>query len=69
MRSQSTAVTIDLEYPGHERQTKSFILQIFRMENLEEIAIYFGQFGKRSNAHKEAYSALKRKKSDIKIIA
>lgn len=60
-------LTIDTEYSGHDRQIKSFILQIFRIENFTEPIIAFSQIGKSSNAHAGAYQALSRRHSDIKI--
>lgn len=62
-------IIIDQEYIGHERQIKSFILQIFQMENAEEPIMSFSQVGKKSPAHKGAYDALTQKKSDMKITA
>lgn len=50
-------LTIDTEYQGHDRQIKSFILQILRMEGLGEPVIKFLRIGKNSSAHKGAYYA------------
>jgi hypothetical protein len=61
------SVTIDQEYTSHERQIKSFILQVLRIENVGDVSIYFRQVGKGSSAHKGAYIGLIRKKSDIKV--
>lgn len=50
-------VTIDREYMGHERQIKSFILQILRIKSEKEPSINFGQIGKHATAHIGAYTA------------
>ncbi|MCR4305803.1 MAG: hypothetical protein NUV73_01835, partial [Candidatus Daviesbacteria bacterium] len=60
---------IDTEYSGHERQIKSFILQIFRMEDYKEPIISFTQVGKKSSAHLGAYAALIHKVAKIKVTA
>lgn len=67
IQAKARNVTIDTEYPGHERQIKSFILQILRMEDFEEPIIYFMQVGKSSSAHKEAHNAFINKITDIKV--
>lgn len=61
------SVIIDTEYSGHERQIKSFILQIFKMEGFEEPIVSFAQVGKKSSAHKGAYEAFKLNTSNIKV--
>lgn len=61
------SVTIDQEYSGHARQIKSFILQILKIEGINEPIISFSEVGKSSPAHKGAYTALKLKKSDFKV--
>lgn len=66
IRTKCGIVTIDKEYTSHERQIKSFILQILRMENVPEPQIDFAKVGKKSNAHKAGYKALQNKRSDIK---
>lgn len=60
------SVTIDPEYPGHERQIKSFILQSLRIKNVPEPVINFSQVGKRSRAHQEVNQAKKRRFSSLK---
>lgn len=60
-------LSIDIEYSGHDRQIKSFILQILRIENVEEPIIAFSQVGKSSTAHTGAYKALRQQRSDIKV--
>ena|SRR3989338_1750575 len=67
LKLKSPSVSIDREYTGHERQIKSFILQILRMENFREPIINFLLVGKESPAHIGAYTALKKGKSDLKI--
>ncbi len=67
IQAKAGAIIIDTEYIGHERQIKSFIFQIFKMEDFKEPVIGFMQIGKKSPAHLGAYTALMRKKSDIKI--
>jgi len=62
-------VTIDREYAGHERQIKSFILQIFRIEGFSEPVISFGEIGKKSSAHLEGYRALQKDRRGIVITA
>lgn len=61
------AVVIDQEYVGHARQIKSFILQMLQIENIDEPIISFSEVGKSSPAHKGAYTAFIKNKSDIKI--
>lgn len=60
-------LTIDTEYSGHERQIKSFIYQILRIEGFEEPVIAFSQVGKGSNAHKNAYNAMLKQHFGIKV--
>lgn len=67
VESKTKSVTIDCEYVGHERQIKSFILQILRIKNLEEISINFVSIGKSSRAHKTVYSSQKNKLRGIKV--
>jgi hypothetical protein len=67
IRAKAKSIIIDTEYIGHERQIKSFILQIFKMKDFQEPVIRFTQIGKKSAAHRGAYTALMKKKSDIKI--
>ncbi len=67
IQAKAESVTIDTEYSGHERQIKSFIFQMFKMENFKEPIISFSQIGKKSPAHKGAYAAFKGKSSDIKL--
>ena len=63
------SVTINREYIGHERQIKSFILQIFRIEGEAEPDINFSEIGKGAPAHKLAYAAKTRSKiADILVI-
>ncbi|RJP47636.1 MAG: hypothetical protein C4584_00145 [Armatimonadetes bacterium] len=69
IKTKVGSVAIDTEYSGHERQIKSFILQIFRMEDFKEPIISFTQVGKKSPAHLGAYKALGTKIADIKLTA
>lgn len=55
LKSKST--TIDREYLGHERQIKSFILQLSRIEGKLEPEISFSEIGKGVPAHKLVYAA------------
>lgn len=60
-------VYIDREYVSHERNIKSIILLIFRLQDHETPIIHFSNIGKSSPAHLKAYQAMKSKKSDKKI--
>ena len=59
LEAKNAVVIIDREYPGHERQIKSFILQIFRIEGVREPNISFGEIGKNSSAHSKFQSLLR----------
>ena len=61
------SVTIDREYYAHERQIKSFILQILRIKNAPEPIIHFSQIGKHSSAHVKVYSAMHQKAVTAKV--
>jgi hypothetical protein len=61
------SVIIDQEYKGHERQIKSFILQIFRINHSTGSNIHFSEIGKHSPAHLNVYAAMHHKKSTLKI--
>lgn len=63
------SVSIDKEYPGHERQIKSFIVQILEIEGTSEPIIDFTLVGKNSSAHKGGYNAFKQNIADIKLTA
>lgn len=66
---KATSIEIDREYTGHERQVKSFILQILRIEGAKEPLIDFILVGKKSPAHLGAYGALQKSRSDLTITA
>ncbi len=65
------SIIIDREYPGHESDIKSSILDIFNKEKIkiEPGSIKFTSIGKKSNAHKIAHESYISKKSEIKISA
>lgn len=69
MEAKIATVIIDREYAGHERQIKSFILQIFRIEGLEEPIISFKEIGKGSSVHLGGYEALGKNQKGIIIKA
>jgi hypothetical protein len=60
-------VVVDQEYVGHERQIKSFILQILEIKKTKAPVISFSQIGKSSFAHKAAYKGYVQKKSNAKV--
>lgn len=64
-----SSVLIDCEYTGHERQIKSFVLQILRIEGFKEPMIDFILVGKKSPAHLGAHGALKKNRSNLKTTA
>ena len=49
-------VTIDAEYPGHESQIKSDVLEIAKLQKcpIDPNVIEFGLIGKKSGAHLQA---------------
>ncbi len=67
--AQITDVVIDREYVGHERQIKSFILQIFRIDGIIEPEVNFDEIGKKSKAHIVVYDAMKKKQKSIAVNA
>ncbi len=69
IRSKPQIIFIDKEYLHHERQIKSFILQILRIEGLQEPDINFKEIGKGSSAHKGAYGAMSKKTKGITVLA
>jgi hypothetical protein len=69
IQAKVETVMIDTEYSGHDRQIKSFILQILRMEGYKEPIISFSEVGKKSSAHLGAYHALVHKVAKIKVTA
>ena len=67
-----TQVRIDLEYPGHDAVIKNRVLTLCRNAGIEveKDQITIGQVGKKSPAHKLAYSVyLKKRKPDQVITA
>jgi len=67
-RLNSKSITIDKEYLGHERQIKSFILQLSKINGKFEPEINFSEIGKNVPAHKLVYTAQTRSKpADIVV--
>lgn len=65
-------VTIDMEYPGHERDVRSMVLNLLWRDDPDFDAdnISFGYVGKKSPAHKKALAVYQRRaKADRKLKA
>jgi len=69
MTSKAGVVEIDCEYTSYERQIRSFILQILRIEKVKEPDIWFSHVGKRSGAHLKGYDAMKKKHRGIVTVS
>ncbi len=63
-------VRIDLEYPGHDAVIKNRVLTLCRNAGIEVKAdqVTIGQVGKKSPAHKLAYSVYLRKRKPDRVI-
>ncbi|MFQ5398718.1 MAG: hypothetical protein ACE5E7_03880 [Anaerolineae bacterium] len=63
-------VIIDMEYPGHEQNIRSMLLNLLWRDkpNFEADRIMFGYVGKKSNAHKKALAVHRGKVKADKII-
>ena len=68
MVSKIDSVAIDCEYVNHERQIKSFILQILKIEKIKIPDIWFSRIGKKSPAHIKGYEAMKKKSKGISVM-
>jgi len=65
-------ITIDVEYPGHERDIKDDLLRLCRHAGgaVDPSVIHFGHIGKKSSAHRLALETLHGKRApDAKITA
>jgi len=69
IKSKTKNVIIDREYVGHERQIKSFILQILRIKKFSEPDVNFTEIGKGSPAHICAYKAMTNKVRELLVTA
>lgn len=65
------SIIIDDEYPGHGRFIKSKLLKLIRKKypEFDEKIIRIGRIGKKSEAHKLAYSTFLGKRKPNKIIS
>ena len=61
MASKAGSVTIDCEYENHEIDIKSYISQLFRIENRIMPDVWFSRIGRKSSAHIRGYEAMKKK--------
>lgn len=66
--STISAITIDTEYPGHEKLIKEIVLELIRKFNLNEPEITFKRIGNRPKVHYAAYNVFSGKKEEDKKV-
>ena len=64
-------IIIDREYTGYDSLIKQLIFEVAKRNSkeIEKEMISFRSIGRKSNAHKIAWTAYKNKKTDIKLTA
>lgn len=62
-------IIIDREYPGFEKLIRQFVCETFERadKKIQKDIIHFHLVGKKSRAHRVAFSAFKRKRADIRL--
>lgn len=64
------SLVIDREYPGHETVIRNVLLSLFDKNKIKSPKIFFGQIGKKSQAHQEAIATFQgKRKADIEVVA
>ncbi|MEI6532855.1 MAG: hypothetical protein WCO06_03380 [Candidatus Roizmanbacteria bacterium] len=61
-------ITIDMEYPGHEKQIKDILLEMIRNTELPEPTIHFKRIGNHPPVHYLALNTYKNKIKADKIV-
>jgi hypothetical protein len=62
-------VTIDIEYPGYNRNIKYYITAIIKYHRKEAPDLIFQEVGKRSRAHRKVYKAFKAREKGVMVDA